>query len=149
VGSASRNAPVIAGSAYGRCLPLRVTMLQMVAMHRDTGPTVSVLIVDDDNTIRDLLRAALSVEENAGEVREAADGSAAVRACNDFKPDVIVLDYAMPDHDGEETAGRIREIHPEARIVAYSGLLEHKPEWADDYYVKGDLPDFDAILEPR
>ena len=112
-------------------------------------PSVSVLIVDDDNTIRDLLRAALSVEDNAGEVREAADGSAAVRECGDFKPDVIVLDYALPGGDGEITAGEIREIHPGARIVAYSGLLEHKPEWADDYYVKGDLPDLDAILELR
>lgn len=108
---------------------------------------VNVLIVDDDDTIRDLLRTALSVEDKAGEVRDASDGSAAVRVCGDFKPDVIVLDYDMPERDGEATAGDIRLLHPEARIVAYSGLLARKPEWADDYYVKGDLPDLDAILD--
>lgn len=108
--------------------------------------TINILIVDDDHTIRDLLRAALSVEDNVGEVWEAADGSAAVKVVSDRKPDVIVLDYAMPDRDGESTAEEIRTLHPEARIVAYSGLLEGKPAWADDYYVKGDLPDFDAIL---
>ena len=109
--------------------------------------TVNVLIVDDDNTIRDLLRAALSVEDNIGEVREASGGDAAVEVCSGFKPDVIVLDYAMPDKDGGVTADELREMHPAARIIAYSGLLERKPDWADDYYIKGDLPNLDAILE--
>jgi CheY-like chemotaxis protein len=113
------------------------------------APTVNVLIVDDDDTIRDLLRAALSVEDKAGHVWEAADGSAALQVATDHKPDVIVLDYALPDHDGAITADEIREVHPEAHIVAYSGLLQAKPDWADDYYVKGDLPDLDAILQSR
>jgi len=110
---------------------------------------VNVLIVDDDNTIRELLRAALSVEDNAGQVWEAADGSAALQATSDHKPDVIVLDYSLPDRDGGMTAKGIREIHPDAHIVAYSGLLQQKPDWADDYYVKGDLPDLEAILQLR
>ena len=109
--------------------------------------TVNVLIVDDDNTIRDLLRAALSVEDNIGEVRAASGGRAAVEACSEFTPDVVVLDYDMPGKDGSATADELRELHPAARIIAYSGMLERKPEWADDYYVKGDLPDLAAILE--
>ena len=110
--------------------------------------TVNVLIVDDDNAIRDLLRVALSVEANVGEVREASGGHAAVEVCETFKPDVIVLDYEMPDQDGGETAVELRALHPTARIVAYSGMLDGKPDWADDYYAKGDLPNFERILGP-
>lgn len=109
---------------------------------------VNVLIVDDDNTIRDLLRLALSVEANVGEVREASGGHAAVEVCEAFKPDVIVLDYEMPDQNGGVTALVIRELHPAARIVAYSGMLDGKPEWADDHYPKGDLPNLERILAP-
>lgn len=108
--------------------------------------TVNVLIVDDDNTIRDLLRAALSVEDNVGEVREASGGHAAVEVCEEFRPDVVVLDYAMPDKDGGATADELRERHPAARIIAYSGMLDRKPDWADDYYIKGDLPNLERIL---
>jgi CheY-like chemotaxis protein len=150
VACASPRGDEFAGIAYVRSLLAHVTMLSMKHMRpARPEPTVNVLIVDDDNTIRDLLRAALSVEEKAGHVWEAADGSAAVQATTDHKPDVIVLDYSLPDGDGATTAEEIRVIHPEAHIVAYSGLLQAKPEWADDYYVKGDLPDLDAILQAR
>jgi chemotaxis response regulator CheB len=109
--------------------------------------SVNVLIVDDDHSIRALLRAVLAVEDNVGEVREAADGAEAVRVVSEFSPDVIVLDYTMPGMDGGETAAAIRCSIPNAKIVAFSGVLQKKPEWADDHYVKGDLPDLAAILE--
>lgn len=109
--------------------------------------SVNILIVDDDDSIRDLLRMVLSVEDNVGEVREAVDGVQALKIVEDFEPDVIVLDYSMPEMDGDEAAREIRHSHPDAKIIAYSGILQRKPEWADDHYVKGDLPDFDAILQ--
>jgi chemotaxis response regulator CheB len=109
--------------------------------------TVNVLIVDDDASIRDLLRIVLSVSDNVGEVREAVDGRDALKVCIDFIPDVIVLDYAMPEMDGDEAAQEIRHRLPAAKIVAYSGILERKPDWADDHYVKGDLPDLERIFD--
>ena len=109
--------------------------------------SVNILIVDDDDSIRDLLRMVLSVEEKVGEVREAIDGSHAVEVCENFDPDVIVLDWSMPEMNGEAAAREIRTSHPGARIIAYSGILQRKPDWADDHYVKGDLPDLDAILQ--
>jgi CheY-like chemotaxis protein len=111
------------------------------------GMSVNILIVDDDDSIRDLLRMVLSVEDNVGEVREAVDGTDAIKVVETFEPDVIVLDYSMPDMDGGEAAREIRHSHPDAKIIAYSGILQRKPEWADDHYVKGDLPDLDAILQ--
>ncbi|MBK5227650.1 MAG: response regulator [Actinobacteria bacterium] len=107
---------------------------------------VKVLLVDDDRSIRNLLRIALSVEEGVGEVREATDGSDALRVLDDFKPDVILLDYWMPRMDGARVAPLIREKHPDVRIVAFSGVLEERPIWADAFYTKGSLPDLGEIL---
>lgn len=107
---------------------------------------LKILLVDDDDAVRHVLKIALSVEEGIDEVREAADGDDALRIVHEFKPDVIFLDYWMPRMDGRTAAGRIRQVHPEARIIAFSGVLEEKPEWADGYFVKGELPDVEAVL---
>jgi chemotaxis response regulator CheB len=109
--------------------------------------SVNVLIVDDDESIRKVLGVALSIEDGVGEVREASDGVDALKVCRDFEPDVVLLDYWMPTMDGAATAGYVRALHPSACIVAYSGVLESKPVWADEYYLKGDLPDIPHLLE--
>jgi CheY-like chemotaxis protein len=103
---------------------------------------LKVLVVDDDDSVRNVLTIALSVEDGVGEVRTANDGNDALRVCSEFHPDVVVLDYEMPEMDGGTAATHIRAIYPDARIVAFSGVLEKKPEWADDYLLKGNLPDF-------
>jgi CheY-like chemotaxis protein len=117
----------------------------------NAGDTVAeplkVLLIDDDDSIRTLLRAALSVEDGFGEVREAANGRDALSIASEFEPDVILLDYWMPALDGRETAEVLRVLHPEARIVAFSGVLESKPEWADDYVVKGLSPGIDRVID--
>jgi PleD family two-component response regulator len=101
---------------------------------------VSVLIVDDDASIRVLFEIALSVEEGIGEVRVAANGRDAIHVCKDFEPDVVVLDYQMPVMDGRTAAAYIRDVCPTASIVAFSGVIDDKPPWADHYWAKGDLP---------
>lgn len=108
---------------------------------------LKVLVVDDDRSIRNLLDIAFSSEEGVGEVRSAANGLEAVALCADFSPDLVVLDYWMPTMDGETAAGRIRELHPQVRIVAFSGTLDEKPAWADELYVKGDLPDLELVID--
>ncbi|MPZ68228.1 MAG: response regulator [Actinobacteria bacterium] len=107
---------------------------------------VKVLLVDDDRSIRSLLSIALSVEDGIGEVREAADGTDALRVLDDFHPDVILLDYWMPRMDGAKVAPLMRAKQPGVRIVAFSGVLEERPAWADAYYTKGSLPDLGQIL---
>ena len=106
---------------------------------------VSVLIVDDDPSIRTLFEVALSVEDGIGEVRVAANGLDAVQVCREMEPDVIVLDYQMPLMDGRDAALHIRDVCPTASIVAFSGIIDDKPTWADHYWPKGDLPNLDDI----
>jgi YesN/AraC family two-component response regulator len=108
---------------------------------------LKVLLIDDDDSIRSLLRAALSIEDGFGEVREASNGWDALAVATEFAPDVILLDYWMPAMDGRETAEVLRSLHPDVRIVAFSGVLDSKPEWADDYAVKGHAPGIDRVID--
>lgn len=116
-------------------------------MKRDRDDGVKVLIVDDDRSIRSLLAIACSVEEGIGEVQAASDGLEAVATCARFAPDVVFLDYWMPAADGAATAAEIRRVHPDARIVAFSGVLQEKPPWADDLVVKGQMPDLASVVK--
>lgn len=72
-----------------------------------------VLVVDDDDMIRRLLRTVLEADEI--EVVEAPDGDAALAALADLKPTVIVLDVMMPGLDGVEVCRRID--HSKAKVV--------------------------------
>lgn len=80
-----------------------------------------VLVVDDDPAFAQMLEAML---QGAGfEVRQARDGAEGLAVAADFVPNLILLDLAMPNVDGEEFAARYR-AHPGARaqIVVISGL---------------------------
>lgn len=108
---------------------------------------VKILLVDDNEAVRLILKIVLSIESEIGEVREAEDGESAIKVCDDFCPDVVLLDYWMPEMDGGSAARGIRARHPNARIVAYSAVLERKPEWADEFFVKDDIPDPEYLVD--
>jgi chemotaxis response regulator CheB len=108
---------------------------------------LNVLVVDDDPSIRRLLRSALSVEEGFGEIREAVNGRDALRVCRVFTPDVVLLDNWMPGSDGATTAAQLRELHPNARIVVFSGVIEGKPDWADAFVTKGESEGVDTVID--
>src|SRR5207248_29498 len=76
---------------------------------------LSILVVEDDRYISDLLRTALRGE--GYRVRSASDGGAALRALNDAQPDVLLLDLMLPDVDGLELCARVREREPTAPYV--------------------------------
>lgn len=107
---------------------------------------VNVLIADDDESIRSFLRIALRHEAGVGEVREASNGFDAVAICRDWVPDVVVLDYWMPELDGGGAARAIRLRNPNVRIVAFSGVLQGTPDWADHSFLKGEVPDIELIV---
>ncbi|MCZ2849677.1 response regulator transcription factor [Modestobacter sp. VKM Ac-2978] len=81
-------------------------------MTSGTG-TERLLVVDDDDTVRELLSAALRF---AGfEVASAATGTAAVAAGAEEPPDLVLLDVMLPDMDGFEVVRRLREQRTEGR----------------------------------
>ena len=71
---------------------------------------MKVLVVDDDDDIRTIVRLSLS-EVGGMEVEEAADGRSAVDAALDERPDLILLDVMMPGMDGVQTLAALRS-HP-------------------------------------
>ncbi|HUE60026.1 MAG TPA: response regulator [Acidimicrobiales bacterium] len=72
-----------------------------------------VLVVDDDEMIRRLVRAVLEADEF--EVAEARDGESALQLANEVRPAVVVLDIMMPGLDGVEVCRRLD--HDNVKVV--------------------------------
>lgn len=86
---------------------------------------IGALLVDDEPDIRLLLRALIE-RENEGlyVVAEAADGSEAIAAVEEYDPAVIVLDERMPGMGGVEAAAAIRASRPDQTIVLCTAYLD-------------------------
>jgi two-component system KDP operon response regulator KdpE len=103
----------------------------------DTGQRV--LVVDDENSIRRYLRAALSAQGFT--VYEAANGEDAVNAVLNNRPDIIILDLGLPDFDGIEVTRRLREWSKTPIIIlsvreAENDKIAALDAGADDYLTK-------------
>jgi YesN/AraC family two-component response regulator len=84
-----------------------------------------VLIVDDEEDMRALVRATIEVaNEGLTVAAEAADGETAVSIVREQHPEVVVLDQRMPGVTGLEAARRILDEHPEQAIVLFSAYLD-------------------------
>jgi CheY-like chemotaxis protein len=79
----------------------------------------TVLIVDDDTQVRDLLHDTL--ELLGYRVLDADGGPAALRLLQAGKPDLLVLDFAMPQMNGAQVADLARQLWPDLPIVFASG----------------------------
>jgi DNA-binding NarL/FixJ family response regulator len=86
--------------------------------------TVSVLLVDDQQLMREGLRTLLELEKGMEILGEAADGAAAVAAFERLHPDVVLMDIRMPAMDGVEATRRIRATTPDARILVLTTFDE-------------------------
>lgn len=98
-----------------------------------------ILVVDDEDTIRDVLRRYL--ERDGYSVSEAADGSQAVALAATHEPDLIVLDLMLPGMSGMEAAELIRrERDTPILMLTARGALDDRiaglEQGADDYVVK-------------
>ena len=78
---------------------------------------IRVLCADDHPLILDGVARLLEREADMVLVAEASDGLEAVRAFQDHKPDVVLMDLQMPRLNGIDAISRIREISPRARCV--------------------------------
>jgi CheY-like chemotaxis protein len=72
----------------------------------EAQPSGRILVVDDSDVIRELIRVNLELE--GFEVRTADDGEAALALMGEFHPDVVTLDVVMPRLGGFETVERMR-----------------------------------------
>jgi len=78
---------------------------------------IRIVIADDHAVLRDGIRALLSYCEDIEVVGEAQNGQEAVAACERLRPEVIVMDIAMPVMNGLEATRQIRERFPDTRVL--------------------------------
>ena len=79
----------------------------------------SILLVDDDDNVRDILEKTLV---GAGyEVEVAANGEVALAAYRRQASDVVITDLVMPEKDGLEMILELRRLDPDVRVIAMSG----------------------------
>ncbi len=107
---------------------------------RPDGGPLRVLVVDDEPSLTELLSMALRYE--GWEVRTAGDGSAAVRAAREFRPDAVVLDVMLPDFDGLEVLRRLRAEQTDVPVLfltardAVEDRIAGLTAGGDDYVTK-------------
>lgn len=78
-----------------------------------------ILVIDDDRQLRLMLDAML---KSAGyEVKAVEDGSLALGAVREFKPDLVITDLFMPEKEGLQTITELRCEAPKLKIMAISG----------------------------
>jgi len=96
---------------------------------------VRVLLVDDHRVVRTGLRMVLEAELGIAVVDEAGDIRDAVFKTRRHKPDLIVLDVALPDGNGIEAIGRLLEEAPDARVLMLS--MEDDPHNVRQAFANG------------
>ncbi len=77
-----------------------------------------LLLVDDHEIVRSGLRMLFLAESDMEIVGEAASGEEAIQAVQEFAPDVVIMDVAMPGMTGIEATRRIKETHPDVAVLA-------------------------------
>ena len=111
-----------------------------------------IVIADDEPLARDRLRALLAEQPGIEVVAEAQDGESALHACAELKPDLVLLDIAMPGIDGLEAARHLAAFEPRPAVVFCTAYDAHAlsafEAAAVDYLVKPVRPErLQAALE--
>jgi CheY-like chemotaxis protein len=108
--------------------------------------SLRVLLVDDVDDVRRLVRLALRVRGGFDVVGEAGDGTEAVDLAESLRPDIVVLDLGLPDLAGREVLTGIQHSSPASKVVVFSGTETPDRAWiaqqVQGYVTKGDEIDY-------
>jgi NarL family two-component system response regulator LiaR len=86
----------------------------------DDAAPLRTIVADDDPLVRRLIRDTLQ-RENVTVIAEASTGREAVELALFYRPDVVVMDYMMPELDGIEATRRIYDQDPGIRVILLTG----------------------------
>jgi CheY-like chemotaxis protein len=85
---------------------------------------VTILIVEDNATVRRLIRRAIA--HLTSNIYECEDGTDAMKAYSEYQPDLIFMDIRMPRMDGLTATRQIMQLYPKARIVIVTDYDEEE-----------------------
>ena len=94
---------------------------------------ITVAIVEDNEVYREALEIVFGLTPDLTVVVAAPGGRAAVEACGLVRPDVVLVDYRLPDMDGVETTKALRAASPETTVLVLTAAA--------------DGPEVEALLE--
>lgn len=112
---------------------------------------MKVLVVDDSDDSRFLLRKRLEKKRQFNIVGEAADGLEALKLVEELGPDIVIMDVRMPVMDGIEATKQIKERFPSTSVLAHSAFgdldqMEAMREAGAVGYVLKDAPAEELIM---
>jgi DNA-binding NarL/FixJ family response regulator len=81
------------------------------------GSPIRVLLVEDNQVFREALELLLGMRADVEVVASVGDGAAAVPACRQYRPDVVLMDYRLPGLDGVQATAALRSSCPNAAVV--------------------------------
>ena len=105
---------------------LRVPEIEKLHSKENKKGFVSVLIADDHKIVRQSLARALLSESFIHEVFEASNGKEAVAMVEEKNPNFVILDFNMPEMNGLEVTGILRQRNPKVKIIGLS--VQAEPE---------------------
>jgi DNA-binding NarL/FixJ family response regulator len=85
-----------------------------------------VMLVDDHPLIREAIGHLIAGAPEFELIGAAADGTECLARIDELHPDILILDIAMPEINGEQVARELRRRHPELKIIALSGYTDRQ-----------------------
>ena len=86
-----------------------------------------ILIADDSPPMRSGLRTFLELNSDWQVCGESVDGADAVKKARQLAPDLIVMDFSMPEMDGNKLAEKVLALYPDTPILLISGHAKQEP----------------------
>jgi DNA-binding NarL/FixJ family response regulator len=85
---------------------------------------ITVVLVEDNDVFRESLELLLGTVPDLRVAAAVPDGCRAVEVCRRLTPDVVLMDYRLPELDGVETTAAIREACPTTAVVVLTAFAE-------------------------
>jgi DNA-binding NarL/FixJ family response regulator len=87
-------------------------------------PPVRIVLVEDNEVFRDALELLLGMRDDLQIVASVGDGTAAVSAAIEYRPDVVLMDYRLPSLDGIQATAQVVSAVPDVAVVALTASAD-------------------------